>query len=100
MKYIFEHMTMIGMQDHTGQWWKVVEHCARCGKCCMDIGANWLYPDGKGGCVHLELEEDNETYRCDLRVYRPQGCSTNDPFTRPDFCSHRMEKIDDPSSLL
>lgn len=102
MKFIFEHMTMIGMQDHEGQWWKVVEHCARCGQCCDDAGPGWIFGIGEllEGCKYLEKEADGETYRCDLRGNRPQACGCNSPFSKKEYCSVKFEKIDDPSSLL
>ena len=105
MKYIFEHMVMIGLQDHTGQWWKVVEGCARCGKCCMTVatlphGVRWHFHDEEKGCVYLGKEDDGKTYRCDLKGYRPFGCCCNSPFSALDYCSVILEKVDEPSSLL
>ena len=101
MKYIFENMVMKGMQDHTGQWWKVVEDCVRCGKCCKETNPNWCFAkDEEGGCIYLEKEDDGKTFRCDLRGYRPFGCCCNDPHTVPEYCSVVLEKIDDPTTLL
>jgi hypothetical protein len=101
MKTIFSHMTMIGLQDHEGQWWKVVEHCARCGQCCDNKGPGWHFGFGEilEGCKYLEKEDDG-THRCDLRSSRPLSCSCNSPFSKADYCSVRFEKIDEPSSLL
>ena len=100
MKFIYEHMTMIGMQDHLGQWWKVAKFCARCGECCKNIGTPWVFSDGAAGCIYLKKEDDGETYRCDLRGYRPQICSQDSPFSKLDYCSVKLVKIDGPSSLL
>jgi hypothetical protein len=102
VKYIFEHMTMIGLQDHTGQWWEVVQHCVRCGQCCDDAGPDWVFGLGerKEGCKYLELEDEGGIHRCDLRGKRPFTCSCNSPFSKKEYCSVRFEKIDEPSSLL
>jgi len=99
-RFVFEEHRMVGMRDHTGQWWKVVEDCVRCGKCCMDVPMYWRFYDKEKGCKYLELEDDGKTYRCDLGAYRPIGCSCNSPFSIVEYCSVKLEKIDDPSSLL
>lgn len=92
---------MIGMQDHHGQWWKVVKDCIRCGQCCMDSPPSWEFAqdDIVGGCTFLKEQEDG-TYLCGLKGYRPFGCCCNDPHTIPKYCSVVLEKIDDPVPLL
>lgn len=97
---IFEHMIMKGMRDHKGQWWKVTQGCARCGACCRDMDFNWHFADGKGGCTYLKLEDDEKTYRCDLKGYRPFGCCGNNPEYPLEGCSVVLERIDDPTTLL
>jgi hypothetical protein len=101
-KYIFDDMTMVGLRDYTGQWWKVVQGCVRCGQCCDNSGPGWIFGFGerKEGCKYLKEEADGKTYRCDLGVLRPFGCSCNHPYSKKEFCSVRLEKIDEPSSLL
>jgi len=102
IKHIFRGIKMIGTRDHTGQWWKVVQDCVRCGKCCMDAGPGWVFGMGKNleGCKYLEKENDGKTYRCDLGAYRPLGCCCNSPFSTKEYCKVVLEKIDDPSCLL
>ncbi len=101
MKSIYDEMVMKGMKDHTGQWWEVIEECARCGACCMDFGDEWhFYNRLKGCCEYLELEDDEETYRCDLKGYRPFGCCGNNPHHPREDCSVVLVKIDDPTTLL
>jgi hypothetical protein len=98
--YIFEDMKMLGMKDHTGQWWRIIQDCVRCGECCRDIGPNWYFSDGDCGCIYLEKEADGKTYRCDLKGSRPFNCCGNSPFSDLEYCKVVLEKIDDPSSLL
>ncbi len=100
MKWIFENdpdggFRMSGMQDETGWWWKVTVHCVKCGECCRDSGPEWKFNREKG-CWWLDIK----TSLCNLKMYRPFGCGCSNPYTIPEYCSVRMEKIDDPSSLL
>lgn len=99
--YIFKASSMIGMRDHLGQWWKVVQDCVRCGQCCMDQGPTWKFAEDEimGGCVFLE-ERENDLYRCSLMMYRPLGCGVTNPHTIPKYCSIIMEKIDSPDELV
>jgi hypothetical protein len=101
-KYIFEGFKMVGMRDHTGQWWKVAQDCTQCGQCCMDQTPHWHFAqdDMVGGCKYLAEEDDGSKYRCLLGAYRPFGCCGNSPFSDLDYCSVKLEKIDDPSNLL
>ncbi len=102
--FIFQDIKMIGMRDHKGQWWKIVQDCVRCGECCKSMGPGWWFGMGKDltGCKYLESEEDATIYpyRCDLGGFRPFGCSCNSPFSKVDYCSVVLEKINDPSPLL
>ena len=102
MKYIFEGIKMLGMKDHKGQWWKVAQDCIRCGECCLDQGPGWHFAQDEylGGCKYLAEEDDKSGYRCLLGAYRPIGCCINSPFVPEEYCSVKLEKIDDPVELL
>jgi len=99
---IFEGQKMLGLQDHHGQWWKVTTDCVRCGECCLDQGPNWHFAQDEhlGGCRYLEEEDDGKTYRCDLRAYRPLGCSINTPFVPEEYCKVRFKKVDSAEEVL
>lgn len=49
--------------------------CSQCGECCMNLTQSAGVPIGQDGhCLHLiAIGSKNE---CDLRLYRPFGCST------------------------
>jgi hypothetical protein len=98
MKYLFDGWKMIAVKDDHGQWWKVVKDCTRCGRCCLDSGPDWIFPDKQGGCKYLVGLEDG-TYLCNLKGYRPFGCSCNSPPV-PEYCEVVLEKTDDPISML
>jgi len=101
MKSIFDGIKLLGLQDHKGQWWKVVEDCARCGKCCMDVPPNWKLGlnEDLGGCRHLAEEDDKSGYRCLLGAYRPIGCCGNSPFSTVEYCSVKFEKITEDKAV-
>lgn len=96
-RHIFDGMTMIATRDHTGQWWKVVQHCVRCGECCNDRGPRWIFGMGEDliGCRFLEEEESVYPFRCDLGGHRPLSCSLNSPFSGLEYCQVKFEKMTD-----
>ncbi len=100
--YIFEASSMMGMRDHKGQWWKVVQACVRCGECCMDNDPGWIFAQDEmvGGCKYLEEREDDGLFNCTLMMYRPLGCCVSNPHTIPEFCSIVMEPIDAMDQVL
>lgn len=102
MKYIFEHMKMLGLQDHTGQWWKVTKDCVRCGECCLDQDANWHFAQDEhlGGCKYLGEEGEGETYRCNLKSSRPFNCCINTPFAAEEYCSVELQKVEGVEEIL
>ena len=99
--FIFKGIKMLGTRDHTGQWWKVVQDCVQCGKCCMDVPPTWVFPrDKSGACIYLEMDAFNNVYFCSLADKRPITCCENSPFSTVEYCSVKLEKIDDPNCLL
>jgi hypothetical protein len=96
---------MVGMQDHHGQWWEVVEDCAVCGQCCIDMKGvvfpkhdNWVQENGV--CKYLDMSRE-DIKPCLLYPHRPYGtCTNNNPHTMPEYCKMKMEKINEPLSLL
>jgi len=79
--YIFAGIELIQKRD-MGQWLKKVERCTKCGKCCMNVPADWSYGEKDGNCKHLILRANE--YLCKLGSDRPFNCCISDG--QPDEC--------------
>ncbi len=104
MKSIWDGWKVIAAQDSTGQWWKVVVGCQRCGECCTKrpTHKNWprymMWVNKEGRCKYL-AEEPTElgtgVMRCNLLNHAPLTCHIIDPDGMQDYCKIRLEKTDD-----
>ena len=77
-------------EDKDGNWYKIMGNCLRCGKCCKEVGCEYLY---------FESIENKNCACCKLQGRhggKPWGCMIypNDPNEAlPDYCGYKWRKI-------
>ena len=86
--YVFAGIEIIIKRD-IGQWFKKIQSCNYCGKCCMNVPADWSYGAKDGNCQHL-IYRANE-YLCGLGSDRPFNCCVSDG--RSTECNIKWQKI-------
>jgi len=69
--------------------------CSMCGKCCMSLGENHIFPVIYGRCSYLKKEVgDNNRWLCDLGTFRPHACCVTKSFLkRIPECTVKYESV-------
>ena len=86
--YVFAGIEIIQKRD-LGTWFKKTEHCIKCGKCCMNVPADWVHGEKDGDCRYLTFRANE--YLCKLGSNRPFDCCVSDG--RPGECSIKWQEI-------
>jgi hypothetical protein len=96
VRQVYDDGSLVILRDHNGQWWKIVQDCVQCGKCCMDVSNKWpWYDEDRGGCKYLVEEVYSDKYRCSLgKSGRAFRCAGNSPFSQVEYCVVSFEEIE------
>jgi len=78
-----------------GDKWKIkTQKCSMCGKCCMNLKKDHIFPVVDGQCVYLVNPPGyGDKWICGLRVNRPHGCAISTPTA--DYCTVKFEYVSD-----
>jgi len=76
-----------------GDKWKIkVSGCSMCGKCCMNLKEDHIFPVIDGRCIYLEKPPGyGDKWICSLGVNRPRGCAISTPTA--DYCTVKFEYV-------
>jgi len=87
--YIFAGIEIFMKRD-MGKWYKKIQRCNKCGKCCMNVPDKW--PHGKdmktGNCQCL-VYRANE-WLCELGLNRPFSCCVGEG--EENICNIKWEE--------
>ena len=77
-----------------GDKWKIkVSGCLMCGKCCMNLKKEHIFPVIDGRCIYLVNPKGyGDKWVCSLGVNRPHGCAVATPTT--DYCTVKYEYVE------
>ena len=76
-----------------GDKWKIkVSGCSMCGKCCMNLSKEHIFPVIDGRCIYLVNPPGyGDKWICSLGVNRPHGCAVSTPTA--DYCTVKYEYV-------
>lgn len=87
---VFAGMEMVAVRPLDKEWLIVQQKCTQCGKCCQDVGDDWIFGTLGGACVHFEPTKEGGV--CGLKGHRPFACCCDPYKGGPEYCQVKLSK--------